>query len=158
MTALARTSSNCKGQNRPLVKEGAPHQQPRKCLAAINIWSRGPDGGVTSRQTGRLTQLVLSIGPNYICRRRQNSVSETFYIKQADAYVHACYHSVQNLLSSRLLSKNIKVGIYKTIILPVVLYGCETWSLTLREERRLRVYEKRVLRIFGLKGHEMAGG
>jgi hypothetical protein len=40
----------------------------------------------------------------------------------------ACYHSVQNLLSSRLLSKNVKVKIYKTIILPVVLYGCETWS------------------------------
>jgi hypothetical protein len=48
---------------------------------------------------------------------------------------NACYHSVQNLLSSRLLSKNIKVRIYKTIILLVVLYGCETWSLTLREEQ-----------------------
>jgi hypothetical protein len=59
---------------------------------------------------------------------------------------NACYHSVQNLLSSRLLSKNIKTRIYKTIILPVVLYGCETWSLTLREERRLRVFEDRVLR------------
>jgi hypothetical protein len=44
---------------------------------------------------------------------------------------NACYHSVQNLLSSRLLSKNIKIRIYKTIILPVVLYGCETWSLTI---------------------------
>jgi hypothetical protein len=43
---------------------------------------------------------------------------------------NACYHSVQNLLSSRLLSKNVKVRIYNTIILPVVLYGCETWSLT----------------------------
>jgi hypothetical protein len=41
-----------------------------------------------------------------------------------------CYRSVQNLLSSHLLSKNVKVRIYKTIILPVVLYGCETWSLT----------------------------
>jgi hypothetical protein len=56
------------------------------------------------------------------------------------------YHSVQNLLSSKLLSKNLKVRIYKTIILPVVLYGCETWSLILREERRLGVFEKRVLR------------
>ena len=44
----------------------------------------------------------------------------------------ACYHSVQNLLSSRLLSKNLKIKIYRTIILPVVLYGCKTWSLTLR--------------------------
>jgi hypothetical protein len=59
---------------------------------------------------------------------------------------NACYHSVQNLLSSRLLSKNIKIRIYKTIILPVVLYGCETWSLKLREEHRLRVFGIRVLR------------
>jgi hypothetical protein len=51
---------------------------------------------------------------------------------------NACYHSVQSLLSSRLLSRNVKVKIYKTIILPVVLYGCETWSLTLREKHRLR--------------------
>jgi hypothetical protein len=68
---------------------------------------------------------------------------------------NACYYSVQNLLSSRLLSKNIKVRIYKTIILPVVLYGCETWSLTLREAHRLRVFENRVLRIFGLKTDEV---
>jgi hypothetical protein len=52
---------------------------------------------------------------------------------------NACYHSVQNLLSSCLLPKNLKVGICKTIILTVVLYGCETWSLTLREEQRLKV-------------------
>ena len=56
----------------------------------------------------------------------------------------ACYHSVQNLLSSRVLSKNLKIKIYRTIILPVVLYGCEAWSLTLREEHRLRVFENRV--------------
>jgi hypothetical protein len=53
---------------------------------------------------------------------------------------NGCYHSVQNLLSSHLLSKNVKVGIYKTIILPVVLYGRETWSLTVREEHKLRVF------------------
>jgi hypothetical protein len=65
---------------------------------------------------------------------------------------NACYHSVQNLLSSRLLSKNIIIIKYITIILPVVLYGCETLSLTLREEHRLRVFENRVLRrIFGSK-------
>jgi hypothetical protein len=62
----------------------------------------------------------------------------------------ACYHLVQNLLWSRLLSKNLKVKIYRIIILSVVLYGRETWSLTLREKRRLRVFENRVLRrIFG---------
>jgi hypothetical protein len=61
-------------------------------------------------------------------------------------------------LSSRLLPRNVKVKIYKTIILPVVLYGCETWSLTLREEHRLRVFEKRVLRrIFGPKRDEVTG-
>jgi hypothetical protein len=54
---------------------------------------------------------------------------------------NACYHSVQNLLSSSLLLKNAKVKVYRTIILPVVLYGCETWSFTLREEYRLRVFE-----------------
>jgi hypothetical protein len=71
---------------------------------------------------------------------------------------NACYHSVQSLLSSRLLSRNFKVKIYKTIILPVVLYGCETWSVTLREEHRLRVYENRVLRgIFGPKRDEVTG-
>ena len=53
---------------------------------------------------------------------------------------------VQTPMSSRLLSKNLKIKIYKTIILPVVLYGCETWSLTLREEYKLRVFENRILR------------
>jgi hypothetical protein len=61
-------------------------------------------------------------------------------------------------LSSRLLSRNVKVKIHKTIILSVVLYGCETWSLTLREENRLRVFENRVLRrIFGPRRDEMTG-
>jgi hypothetical protein len=71
---------------------------------------------------------------------------------------NACYHSILSLLSSHLLSRNIKVKIYKTIILPVVLYGYETWSLTLREEHRLRVFENRVLRrIFGPKRDEVMG-
>jgi hypothetical protein len=71
---------------------------------------------------------------------------------------NACYHSVQSILSSCLLSRNIKVKIYKTILLPFVLYGCETWSLTLREEHRLRVFENKVLRrIFGPKRDEITG-
>jgi len=53
---------------------------------------------------------------------------------------------VQNILSSRLLSKNLKIKIYRTILLAVVLYGCGTWSVTLREEHRLRAFENRVLR------------
>ena len=64
-----------------------------------------------------------------------------------------CFYSLQKMLSSRLLSKKLKVNrLQKTIILPVVFYGCETWSLTLREEHRLKVFENKVLRkIFGTK-------
>ena len=65
---------------------------------------------------------------------------------------------MQNLLSSSLLSKNLKIKIYRNIILPVVLYGCETWSLTLTEERRLKVYENRVMRrTFGPKRDQVTG-
>ena len=65
---------------------------------------------------------------------------------------------MQNLLSSSLLSKNLKIKIDRTKILPVVLCGCETWSLTLREERRLRAFENRVPgRIFGPKRDEVTG-
>jgi hypothetical protein len=71
---------------------------------------------------------------------------------------NACYHSVQSLLSSCLLSRNVKDKIYKTIILSVVLYWCETWSLTLREEHRLRVFENRVVwRISGPKRDGVTG-
>ena len=74
----------------------------------------------------------------------QNSFAEE--IKSRLKSGNACYHSVQNLLSSRLLSKNLEIKIYRTVILHVVLNGCETWSLTLREERKLRVFENIVLR------------
>ena len=70
---------------------------------------------------------------------------------------NACYHSVQNLLSSSLLSKNVKIKIYRSIVCPVVLYGCETWLLTLREERSLRGYENRVLRMYGPKRDVVTG-
>jgi len=86
----------------------------------------------------------------------QNSIQEE--IKSRLKPGNACYHSVQNPLSSSLLSKNLKSKIYRTIILPFVVYGCETWSLTLREERRLRVFENRVLRrVFGPKRDEATG-
>ena len=86
----------------------------------------------------------------------QNSIQEE--IKRRLKLGNACYYSVQNLLSSSLLSKKLKIKVYRTIILPVVLYGCETWSLTLREERRLRVFENRVLRrVFGPKRDEVTG-
>jgi len=71
---------------------------------------------------------------------------------------NACYHSVQNLLSSSLLSKNLKIKIYRNIILPLVLYGCETWKLTLKEESRVRVFENKVLRrVFGPKRDKVTG-
>jgi hypothetical protein len=71
---------------------------------------------------------------------------------------NVCYRSVQSLLSSRLLSTNVKVKIQKTVILPAVLYGCETWSLTLRGKHRLRVFQNRDLRgIFRPKRDEVTG-
>jgi len=73
--------------------------------------------------------------------KNQNSILEE--IKSRWKSRNVCYHLVQNLVSSSLLSKNRKIKIYRTIILCVVTYGCETWSLTLREECRLRVFENR---------------
>jgi hypothetical protein len=87
-------------------------------------------------------------------------------IKKRLSTFNACYYSVPNLLSPCLLSKNVKIRIYicksyieyTRLILPVVLYGFETWSLTLREEHRLKVFEKRLLRrIFGSKRDEVIG-
>jgi hypothetical protein len=80
----------------------------------------------------------------------------TFMMKsRVIKFWYACYHSIQKLWSSRLISKNLKIKIYKTVILPVVLYGCETLSLTLREVHRLSVFENKVLRrIFGPKREE----
>ena len=87
---------------------------------------------------------------------KQNRIAEE--IKSRLRSGNACYHSVQNLLSSRLLSKNLKTKIYRIIILPVVLYGCEASSLILREERKLRVFENMVLRrIFGPRRGEVTG-
>jgi Mg2+/citrate symporter len=81
----------------------------------------------------------------------ENSIQEE--IKSRLKLGNACYHSVQNL---SLLPTNLKIKIYRTIILPVVLCGCEAWTLTLREERRLRVFENRVLRtLFGPKRDEL---
>jgi len=74
----------------------------------------------------------------------QNSIQEE--IKSRLKSGNACCHLVQNIFSYSLLSKNLKIKIYRTIILPVVLYGCETLSLKLSEECRLRVFENRALR------------
>ena len=80
----------------------------------------------------------------------QNSIQEE--IKCRLKAGNSCYYSVQTFWPFQFLSNNLKIKIYKTIILPVVLYGCEAWSLTLREKYRLRVFENRILRkIFGPK-------
>ena len=86
----------------------------------------------------------------------QNSTQDE--IKSRLKSENACYHSVHNLLSSSLLSKNLNNKIYRTTILPVVLYGFETWSVTLKEERSLKLFENRMLRrIFGPKRDEVTG-
>jgi hypothetical protein len=88
--------------------------------------------------------------------RNQNCIQEEIKsrLKSGNTY----YHSMQNLASSSSLSKNIKIKIYITIILLVVLHGCETWSLTLREEHRLSVFDNSVQRrIFGVKRNEVTG-
>jgi hypothetical protein len=72
---------------------------------------------------------------------------------------NACYLSVQNLLSSRLISRKLKIKIHKIVILPVLLCGCDAWLLTSREEHRLKVLENSVLkRIFGHKGRKTDRG
>jgi hypothetical protein len=87
----------------------------------------------------------------------QNLIQEK--IKRQSNSINAFHHSVQNLLSSGLLSKNVKVRIHKTVIFPVVLYECETWSMTLREECRLRVLRYRMLRrIYVSRRDEATGG
>ena len=84
----------------------------------------------------------------------QNSIQEE--IKSRMKSGNVCYHSVQNLLSYSFLFQNLKIKIYRTIILPVVFYESEIWSLTLRKERRLTVFENRVLRrIFGPRMDEV---
>jgi len=85
----------------------------------------------------------------------QNSIQEE--IKSRLKSGNYCYHLVWNLLSSSLLCKNIKIKIYRIIILPVILYRCETRSCTLKEGCRLRVSENMVLRIFGPKRDKVTG-
>ncbi|KAJ4432165.1 hypothetical protein ANN_20781 [Periplaneta americana] len=115
----------------------------------------GPRSTVESSwvATGELDNPSSQLFEVYRLRR---SEALTYNIK--DNFTRTCYYSVEKLLSSSLLSKNVKVRIYKTVILPVVLYGCKTWTLTLREEHRLRVLENKVLRkIFGAKRDEVTG-
>jgi hypothetical protein len=101
---------------------------------------RNRDIKIANRSFGNLSQFKY-LGTTVT---NQNMIQEE--IKRRLNSGNASYHSVQNLLSSRLLSEIVNIRINKTITLPVVLYGRETWSLALREEHRLRVFENRVLR------------
>jgi hypothetical protein len=76
----------------------------------------------------------------YLGRTLKNKNDIHDEIKSRLHLENAWYYSVQNLLSSHLISKNLQIKVHKTVILPVVLYGCETWSLALREEHRLRAF------------------
>jgi hypothetical protein len=119
------------------------------------IMSRHPNSG--QNQNTRIANESFESGEKFTYLEttltNQNDIHDE--IKSRLNSGNACYYSAQNLLSSRHISKNLKIKIYKTVILPVVLYGCETWSLTLREAYRLRAFEDRVLtRIFGPKREE----
>jgi len=86
----------------------------------------------------------------------QNSIQEEIQSRLKSG--NACYHSVKNILSSSVLSKNLNIKIYRTIILPDVLYGCEIFSVILREEHRLMVFANGALRrIFGPMRDEVTG-
>ena len=105
---------------------------------------------------GNLHLARISLIPLYVTVTTTNDIREE--IKCRINMRNACYYSLEKILSSHLLSKKFKLNTYKTIILPVVLYGCETLSLTLREEQRLRVFENKVLRkTFGAKRDEITG-
>jgi hypothetical protein len=98
----------------------------------------------------------LSLLKHFSAITNENSIHEE--IKSRSKSGNACSHSVHNLLLFSSLSVNIKIKIQRIIILPVVLYGCETWSLTMREECRLRVFKNRVLRrIFVPKRDKVTG-
>jgi hypothetical protein len=96
--------------------------------------------------------------PRYLGTTLTNQNSNEEEIKSRLNSGNAFYHSVKNVLSCSSLSKNLKTEVYRNIILPVVLHGCENWSLTLSEERRLKAFENRVLRrLFGTKSDEVTG-
>jgi len=124
----------------------------KKNIDALVVASKEIDPEVHAEKTK-----YMDMSSDQDTSQNQNSIQEERMSRVKLG--NACYHLVQNLLSSSLLSKNIKRKIHRTIILHVVLYGCEAWFLTLREEHRIRVFENRVLRrIFGPKRDKVTGG
>jgi hypothetical protein len=136
--------------------EVGPEVNPKKTKYMLVSRSQMTGQNYSTNVANRSFEVVVKFKYLGTTLTDQNHVIEE--IKSRLNSGNACYHSVQSLLSSRLLSGNLKVKFYKTIILPVVLYGCETWSLSLREEHRLSVFEDRVLRrIFVPKRHDVTG-
>jgi hypothetical protein len=130
---------------------------PSVCSGDITFrilrWGQNRDIKLGNRSFENLSQLKY-LGTTVT---NQNLIHEK--IKRRLNSGNACYHLVQNFLSSCLLPKSVKIRIYTNIILPVVLYGCETWSLTLKVEHRQRVFANRALaRVFGRKRDNMTGG
>jgi len=124
-------------------------------LKGMKEWWKGTSAFGLSNSSLTTCLYLQTLKPWFTLTNKNSIQEET---KSRLKLGNACYYSVQNLLSSSLLSKKLKIKIYRTIILPVVLYGCETWSLTLREGRRLRVFENRVLRrVFVPKRDEVTG-
>ncbi|KAJ4445552.1 hypothetical protein ANN_12232 [Periplaneta americana] len=128
--------------------------------------------GVDTETAVRACTIIQSAIRGYQARKTYEAHKVKKETKETEAYLdkilldmnvtwdeaNAAATRIQKLLSSSLLSKNLKVRIYKTVILPVIPYGRETWTLTLREEQRLRVFENKVLRkIFGAKRDEVTG-
>ena len=144
-------------------------------MYSFNYCSEGPRGNADSKWFNRRKAVCSSctmkhltfIGPCIVISfySKTNQMHQLLkFILFWNNTLHVSEISPSIIRSSRLytyvglLSKTLKIEIYKTIILPVVLYGCETWSLTLREERRLRVFENKVLRrVFGPKRDEVTG-
>ena len=100
---------------------------------------RNAEQNINIKRDNELFETVKQF--KYLATTLTNQTSIYEEIKSRLKSGNACYHSVQNRLYSSLLSNNINIKKYRTIILPAVLYGCETWSLTLTEECRLRVFE-----------------